>query len=105
MEDKEVCGGITTKIIIAMVICGAGVISIVVVLGLAMLKAIVLPGDSALLLIMLMVTLFACVPSISMYGTYEYAECLNKELARKINEWLQAIENIDSYKEQNRGGE
>jgi len=105
MRDKEVCDGITTKIIIAMVICGAGVISIVVVLGLAMLKAIVLPGDSALLLIMLMVTLFACVPSISMYGTYEYAECLNKELARKINEWLQAIENIDSYKEQNRGGE
>ncbi len=98
MRDKEVCGGITTKIIIAMVICSAGVISIVVVLGLAMLKAIVLSGDSALLLIMLMVTLFACVPSISMYGTYEYAECLNKELARKINEWLQAIENIDSHK-------
>ena len=97
MKDKEVCGDIPTKTIIAMVICGAGAIGIVIALGLAMLKAIVLPGDSALLLVMLMITLFACVPSISMYGTYKYAECLNNELARKINEWLQAIEN--------RGGE
>ena len=104
MKDKEVCGGITTKIIIAMVVCEVGVISIVVMLGLAMLKAIVLNGHSALLLIMLMVTLFACVPSISMYGTYKYAECLNSDLARIISEWLQAIENIDSYEKQNRGG-
>jgi ABC-type transport system involved in cytochrome bd biosynthesis fused ATPase/permease subunit len=88
-----------------MVICGAGAISIVVVLGLAMLKVIVLPGDSALLLVMLMITLFACVPSISMYGTYKYAECLNSDLARIINEWLQAIETIDTYEKQNRGGE
>ncbi len=105
MGSKEVCGGITTKTIIAMVICIAGVVSIVVALGLAMLKAIVLPGDSALLLIMLMVALFACVPSISMYGTYKYAECLNNDLARKIDEWLNAIEIIDSYEKQNRGGE
>ena len=104
MKDKEVCDGITTKIIIAMVICSAGVIGIVVALGLAMLKVIVLPGNSALLLIMLMITLFACVPSISMYGTYKYAECLNSDLVRKINEWLQAIENIDTYEKQNRGG-
>jgi len=105
MKGKEVCGDIPTKTIIAMAICGAGAIGIVITLGLAMLKAIVLSGDSALLLVMLMITLFACVPSISMYGTYEYAECLNKELARKINEWLQAIENIDTYEKQNRGGE
>jgi len=98
MKDKEVCGGITTKIIIAMVVCEVGVISIVVMLGLAMLKAIVLNGHSALLLVMLMITLFACVPSISMYGTYKYAECLNNDLAKKISEWLQAIENIDSHK-------
>lgn len=104
MKDKEVCGGITTKTIIAMVVCIAGVVSIVVALGLAMLKAIVLPGDSASLLIMLMVALFACVPSISMYGTYKYAECLNRELARKISEWLNAIETIDSNEKQNRGG-
>ena len=105
MRNKEVCGDIPTKTIIAMAICGAGAIGIVITLGLAMLKSIVLPGDSALLLVMLMITLFACVPSISMYGTYKYAECLNSDLARIINEWLQAIENIDSYKEQNRGGE
>lgn len=105
MGSKEVCGGITTKTIIAMVVCIAGVVSIVVALGLAMLKAIVLPGDSASLLIMLMVALFACVPSISMYGTYKYAECLNRELARKISEWLNAIETIDSNEKQNRGGE
>jgi len=98
MKDKEVCGGITTKIIIAMVVCEVGVISIVVVLGFAMLKAVVLSGNSALLLVMLMITLFACVPSISMYGTYKYAECLNNDLAKKISEWLQAIENIDSHK-------
>ncbi len=104
MGSKEVCGGITTKTIIAMVVCIAGVVSIVVALGLAMLKAIVLPGDSASLLIMLMVALFACVPSISMYGTYKYAECLNRELARKISEWLNAIETIDSNEKQNRGG-
>jgi len=105
MKDKEVCGGITTKIIIAMAICEVGTVVIVVVLGLAMLKSIVLPGNSALLLVMLMIALFACVPSISMYGTYEYAECLNRELARKINEWLQAIETIDTNEKQNRGGE
>lgn len=105
MKDKEVCDDIPTKTIIAMVVCIAGVVSIVVALGLAMLKAIVLPGDSASLLIMLMVALFACVPSISMYGTYKYAECLNRELARKIDEWLNAIETIDSNEKQNRGGE
>jgi ABC-type maltose transport system permease subunit len=105
MRDKEVCGGITTKTIIAMVICGAGVVGIIVALGFAMLKVIVLPGDSASLLVMLMITLFACVPSISMYGTYKYAECLNNDLVRKINEWLQAIENIDTNEKQNRGGE
>jgi hypothetical protein len=105
MKDKEVCGGITTKIIIAMAVCEVGVIGIVIALGLAMLKAIVLPGNSALLLVMLMITLFACVPSISMYGTYKYAECLNSDLARIINEWLQAIETIDTYEKQNRGGE
>jgi len=105
MKDKEVCGDIPTKTIIAMAICGAGAIGIVIALGLAMLKAIVLPGDSALLLVMLMITLFACVPSISMYGTYKYAECLNSDLVRKINELLNAIENIDSYEKQNRGGE
>ena len=104
MGDKEVCDDITTKTIIAMVICEVGVVGIVIALGLAMLKAIVLPGNSALLLIMLMVALFACVPSISMYGTYKYAECLNSDLARIINEWLQAIENIDTYEKQNRGG-
>ena len=105
MKDKEVCGGITTRTIIAMAICEVGTVVIVVVLGLAMLKTIVLPGDSALLLVMLMITLFACVPSISMYGTYKYAECLNSDLARKISEWLQAIENIDTNEKQNRGGE
>jgi len=105
MKDKEVCGDIPTKTIIAMAICGAGAIGIVITLGLAMLKAIVLNGDFASLLIMLMVALFACVPSISMYGTYKYAECLNSDLARKISEWLQAIENIDSHEKQNRGGE
>jgi len=104
MRNKEVCGDITTKTIIAMAICGAGAIGIVITLGLAMLKSIVLPGDSALLLVMLMITLFACVPSISMYGTYKYAECLNSDLARIINEWLQAIETIDSHEKQNRGG-
>jgi ABC-type transport system involved in cytochrome bd biosynthesis fused ATPase/permease subunit len=92
MSGEEVCEDIPTKTIIAMAICSAGVVSIVVALGLAMLKTIVLNGHLALLLIMLMVALFACVPSISMYGTYKYAECLNNELARKINEWLQAIE-------------
>ena len=85
MKDKEVCGGIPTKTIIAMAVCEVGAISIVVVLGLAMLKSIVLSGNSALLLIILMITLFACVPSISMYGTYKYAECLNSDLARIIN--------------------
>ena len=40
-----------------------------------------------------------------MYGTYKYAECLNNDLVRKINELLNAIENIDSYEKQNRGGE
>ena len=105
MGDKEVCDDITTKTIIAMVICGVGVVGIVIALGLAMLKTIVLPGDSALLLVMLMVALFACVPSISMYGTYKYAECLNSDLMRKISEWLQAIESIDSHEKQNRGGE
>jgi len=104
MRNKEVCGDIPTKTIIAMAICGAGAIGIVITLGLAMLKSIVLPGDSALLLVMLMITLFACVPSISMYGTYKYAECLNSDLARIINEWLQAIETIDSHEKQNRGG-
>jgi uncharacterized Tic20 family protein len=92
MSGEEVCEDIPTKIIIAMVMCIAGVVSIVIALGFAILKIIVLNGHLALLLIMLMVTLFACVPSISMYGTYKYAECLNNELARKINEWLQAIE-------------
>ena len=98
MRNKEVCGDIPTKTIIAMVVCGAGVIGIVITLGFAMLKAVVLSGNSALLLVMLMITLFACVPSISMYGTYKYAECLNNDLAKKISEWLQAIENIDSHK-------
>lgn len=97
MGRKEVCGDIPTKTIIAMVICEVGTVVIVVVLGLVMLKSIVINGDLASLLIMLMITLFACVPSISMYGTYKYAECLNNDLARKINEWLQEIEN--------RGGE
>jgi hypothetical protein len=105
MKDKEVCDDIPTKTIITMAICEVGVIGIVIALGLAMLKTIVLPDNSASLLIMLMVTLFACVPSISMYGTYKYAECLNSELARKISEWLNAIETIDSYEKQNRGGE
>ena len=82
------CGSITTKTIIAMVICIVGVVSIAVVLGLAMLRTIALPGYSGLLLIMLMTALYACVPSISMYGTYKYAECLIDDLMREINEWL-----------------
>ncbi len=97
MRNKEVCENIPSKTIIAVVMCSAGAIGIVIALGLAMLKAIVLSGDFASLLIMLMITLFMCVPSISMYGTYKYAECLNNELARKINEWLSTIKN--------RGGE
>ena len=55
MRNKEVCGDIPTKTIIAMAVCGAGVIGIVAVLGLAMLKAVVLSGNSALLLVMLMI--------------------------------------------------
>jgi len=96
-RNKEACEDIANRTIITAVICIAGVIGIVIALGLAMLKAIVLSGDLASLLIMLMVTLFMCVPSISMYGTYKYAECLNNELVKKIIEWLSTIEN--------RGGE
>ena len=83
------CNSITTKTIIAMVICIIGVVSIFVTLGLAMLRTIVLHGYSPLFLIMLATTLFVCVPSISMYGTYKYAECLNDDLMREITKWLQ----------------
>ena len=89
MNREEACGGVRTKVIIAMVVCSIGVVSIFVVLGLAMLRTVVLPGYSPLFLIMLAAILFVCVPSISMYGTYKYAECLNDDLVRKINEWLQ----------------
>ena len=90
MSEKEVCNDIRTKVIIAMVICIIGTISIFVMLGLAMLKTIVLPGYSGLFLIMLATALFACVPSISIYGTYKYAECLIDDLMREITKWLQA---------------
>jgi len=95
------CDSITTKTIIAMVVCSIGVVSIFVVLGLAMLRTIALPGYSALFLIMLATILFACVPSISIYGTYKYAECLNDDLMREITKWLQAI----TTNEENRDGE
>ena len=108
MGEKEVCDDVRIKTIIAMVVCAVGVVSIVVVLGFAMLKTIALPGHLALFLIMLMVALFACVPSISMYGTYKYAECLNNDLARKINEWLQAnttdVANEKQYEKQYKEG-
>ena len=100
MGEKEVCNDVRIKTIIAMVVCAVGVISIFVVLGLAMLKTIALPDHSVSLLIMLMVTLFACIPSISMYGTYKYAECLSDDLVRKISEWLQS----GTTNEENRGG-
>jgi len=101
VNREEACGGVRTKVIIAMVVCAVGVVSIFVVLGLAMLRTIVLHGYSPLFLIMLATTLFVCVPSISMYGTYKYAECLNDDLMRIINEWLQAI----TTNEEHRGGE
>ena len=95
------CDSITTKTIIAMVICIIGVTSIFIVLGLAMLRTIALPGYSPLLLIMLATVLFVCVPFLSMYGTYKYAKCLNDDLMREINEWLQE----STTNEEHRGGE
>ena len=97
-----VCDDIRTKTIIAMIICAVGVVSIFVVLGLAMLKTIALPGYSALFLIMLATVLFACVPSISMYGTYKYAEFLNNDLAEKISEWLYLYETMARKREKER---
>jgi len=95
------CDSITTKTIIAMIVCIIGVVGIVVVLGLMMLRVIAPSSHLALLLIMLMIALFACVPSISMYGTYKYAECLNDDLMRKITKWLQE----STTNEEHRGGE
>jgi len=89
MSREEVCEDIATRTTVAMVICAVGVVSIFVVIGLAMLKTIVLPGHSALLLIMLVTVLFGCMPFLSIYGTYKYAECLIDDLMREINEWLQ----------------
>jgi len=89
MSREEVCEDIATRTTVAMVICAVGVVSIFAVIGLAMLKTIALPGHSALLLIMLAVVLYSCLPFLSIYGTYKYAECLIDDLMREINEWLQ----------------
>ena len=97
-----VCDDIRTKTIIAMIICAVGVVSITIVLGLMMLRAIASPGYSALLLIMLMTGLFACMPFLSIYGTYKYAECLNNDLAEKINEWLYLYETMARKREKER---
>ena len=88
MGSDEVCNDVRTKTIIAMIMCIIGVVSIFVVIGLAMLRTIALPGHSALLLIMLAVVLYSCLPFLSIYGTYKYAECLIDDLMREINEWL-----------------